>query len=88
MHSEIDFLETAVRKAQDINPYVSLLHDKPQDKEREGYVNTSAPAAVIKNVAPGDEETIETEDTGETEMTVEGKVHSYMVYFDTHTKKN
>jgi hypothetical protein len=78
VHGEIEILETEIQK---------LLHDEPQDQEREGYVNTSALAAVIKNVAPGDKETIETEDTaGETEKTVQGKVHSYMVYFDTHTK--
>ena len=78
MNGGIEILETEIQK---------LLHDEPQDQECEGYVNTSALAAVIKNVAPGDEETIETEDTaGETEKTVQGKVHSYMVYFDTHTK--
>jgi len=89
VHSEINFLETAVRKAQDKNPYVSLLHDEPQDQEREGDVNTSTLAAVVKNVAPGDGATIETEETeetDETEKTVEGRVHSNMVSFDTHTR--
>jgi hypothetical protein len=81
VHSEIDFLETAVQKAQDINPYVSLLHDEPQAQEREGDVNTSALAAVVKNVARGDGDTIETEETDETETTVEGRVHSNMVSF-------
>jgi hypothetical protein len=81
VHSEINFLETAVRKAQDINPYVSLLHDEPQDQEREGDVNTSALAAVVKNVARGDGDTIETEETNETEKTVECRVHSNMVSF-------
>jgi hypothetical protein len=57
VHGEKEILETELQK---------LLHDEPEDKECEGYVNTSAPAAVIKNVAPGDEETIETEDTGDT----------------------
>ena len=58
-----------------------LLHDETQDQEREGDVNTSALAAVVKNVARGDGDTIETEETDETETTVEGRVHSNMVSF-------
>ena len=56
--------------------------------KNKGYANVLA--AVDKNVAHGEEdaeETVETEETDETEERVEGKVHSNMVYFDTHTRK-
>jgi hypothetical protein len=90
VHSEEAFLETVAHKSKGVTAYVSLLHDETQDQEREGGVNTSALAAVVKKVASGDEDTIETEETeetDETEKTVEGRVHSNMVYFDTHTQK-